>query len=130
MSALGGRLCRGSTQARRYTQGTLARYGGWLGSTSLKRRSAGILKPYTFWNLVCWTHQPLFPSAVIVNARLPPFSTYLSVRFGSGLSCRCWKKRLLRGSFLLLWIRQLAALTRLPFGGFFAITVAASWPSV
>ncbi len=51
------------------------------------------------WGLVCWAHQPLFPSAVTANARSPPSSTYLSV-FGSGLSCRYWKKSLLRGSLV------------------------------
>ena len=91
----------------------------------MKRRSAGILKPPGPWNLV-WAHQPLFPSAVIVKIRWPPSSTYLSVRFGSGLSCRYWKNSLLRGSEFLLWIRQLAALPLLPLWGFFATTVAAS----
>jgi hypothetical protein len=38
------------------------------------------MQPPLFWNLVCWTHQPFFPSAVIVNPRLPPFPTYFNVR--------------------------------------------------
>jgi hypothetical protein len=102
------------------------RYAAWLGSAILKRRSAGILKPPLLRNWVCWTHQPLFPSAVTVNDRLPPSSTYLLVWFGSGLSCRNWKKSLLRGSLVLLHTRQLAALLLVPFGAFFTFTVAAS----
>ncbi len=73
------------------------RYAAWPVSAILKRRSAGILKPPAPPVWVCWAHQPLFPSAVIVNDRLPPSSTYLSV-CGSGLSCRYWKNSLLRGS--------------------------------
>ncbi len=76
MSALGGRLWlvhsgsslyRDSRDARSLVESL--RYAAWPGSAILKRRSAGILKPLLFCFWVCWTHPPLFPSAVIVNAR-------------------------------------------------------------
>jgi hypothetical protein len=117
VSALGGRLCRGSTQARRYAQGTLASSLRWLAGVYELEAEAGrdlnaapvvlefgLLDPQALLPL-CGDREP--PLAAVFHVLVRTFGSAVGCRHGSE-SDRYWKNSLLRGSWLLLWTCQLA----------------------